>query len=194
MQQILSKPLVCGFDYTRHESEWATIDKASLAGEVGAAMSRFPAYQGDAAEGYRVGYDVYSVGLVLVEIALWMPLESLLKGKKAAGSDGDGSGGAGEWRGLQLGVPVKAPAVELSAVMKEFYKPHAEELRKRVVARVESELAFRVGSPFCRAVQFCLEFADKRGEVSGTVDVGEVGVHPAMEFYNNVVVPLAALL
>lgn len=82
--------------------------------------------------------------------------------------------------------------VELSKDMMVFYAPHAVELRRRVAARVETELAFRVGSPYCRAVKFCLEFAD-RPEDTGGVDAGEVGSYPAMEFYDNVVVPLAAL-
>jgi hypothetical protein len=194
MARILASPLVCGFDYSRHESEWATIDKARMAGgDVGAAMYRHPNYQGEAAQGYKVQYDIYAVGLVLVEIALWTPLGAFLEGKKRASTSRGRSSNSGG--GDQLGVlPGKSAVevVELSGDMKVFYRPHAVELRKRVAARVEAEMAFRVGSPYCRVVQFCLEFADRQPDV-GSVDVGEVGVHPAMEFYNNVVVPLAGL-
>ncbi|KAK5659328.1 hypothetical protein OQA88_1421 [Cercophora sp. LCS_1] len=180
MEQILQSPLVCGFDYSRHESEWATIDKAKTAGDVGAAMYRHPNYQGEAAEGYKVQYDVYSVGLVLVEIALWMPLASLLEGRRAESSV----------RETSLAVE-KKDSVELRGDMKVFYAPHAVELRRRVLARVENELAFRVGSPYCRAVKWCLEFGDG---AEGEEDGGEVGVHPAMEFYDHVVVVLGGLV
>ena len=196
MARILAAPLVCGFDYSRHESEWATIDKARTAGgDVGAAMYRHPNYQGEAAQGYKVQYDIYAVGLVLVEIALWTPLGAFLEGKRASTTRSSGVVGDGSKGGFQLGVlPGKSAVevVELSGDMKVFYRPHAVELRKRVAARAEAEMAFRVGSPYCRVVQFCLEFADRQPDV-GSVDVGEVGVHPAMEFYNNVVVPLAGL-
>ncbi|KAL7804897.1 prion-inhibition and propagation domain-containing protein [Trichoderma aethiopicum] len=188
MRVILSSPLVCGFDYSRHESEWATIDKARMSEDVGVTIYRHPNYQGEAAEGYKVQYDIYSVGLILVEIALWKPLISFLEAKKSSSSS---SSPAPSSSAVQMGVPSKPTSVSLSADMASFHKPHALELKKRVVGRVDSELAFRVGSPFCQAVTFCLKFADEQPD-TGAGDGGEVGVHPAMEFYNNVVVPLAA--
>ncbi|KAL2144887.1 hypothetical protein VTI28DRAFT_8348 [Corynascus sepedonium] len=178
MRHILSAPLICGFDYSRHESEWRTIDRARTSSDVPTALYRHPNYQGDAAEGYRVQYDVYSVGLVLVEIALWIPLASFLDAKKSSSSSLLSS---------------QASGVELSGEMKLFHSPHATELKRRVMSRVDSELAFRVGSSFCQAVKFCLEFGDIMPD-AGAVDGGEVGVHPAMEFYDNVVVPLARLV
>lgn len=189
MRAILSSPLVCGFDYSRHESEWATIDKARMSGDVGAAIHRHPNYQGEAAEGYKVQYDIYSVGLILVEIALWVPLMSFLEARRSSSSS---SGPAPSPSAVQLGVPSQPASVSLSADMEFFHTEHALELKKRVMRRVDSELAFRVGSSFCQAVKFCLEFADKQLNAD-TNDGGEVGVHPAMEFYNNVVIPLSVL-
>ena len=176
MRAILASPLVCGFDYSRHESEWATIDKARMTGDVAAAIYRHPDYQGEAASGYKVQYDIYSLGLVLVEIALWVPLRSFLEAIKRSSSSRSGGG------------------VTLFADMQMFHAPQAAELKRRVLARVESELAFRVGSPYFSAVKFCLEFADRQpGAGVDASDGGEVGMHPAMEFYDNVVVPLASL-
>ncbi|KAL8303160.1 hypothetical protein RB600_006865 [Gaeumannomyces tritici] len=62
------RPLLCGFDYTRHESEWATIDRGRRSPDVAAALYRHPAYQGAAAQGYSLRYDLYSLGLVLLEV------------------------------------------------------------------------------------------------------------------------------
>jgi len=186
MQKILSLPLVCGFDYTRHESEWATIDKARTSGNINGSIYRHPDYQGEAAEGYKVQYDIYSVGLILVEIALWIPLSSFLDAKKSASTSAHAVSTS-----TLLGAD-KPASVSLSADMKYFHVPHAFELRKRVIARVSNELAFRMGSSYCNAVRFCLELAERQpnGE---DIDIGEVGLHPAMEFYNNVVIPLSSL-
>jgi len=192
MQHTLLSPLLAGFDYTRHESEWATIDRARTAGDVAMAIYRHPRYQGEAAQGYRMQYDVYSAGLVLLEIALWMPLGSFLESRKPIGVAPKPKADPGLQGLLPGDGRLKPEVVELSGNMKLFHEPHAVELRKRVLARVEAELAFRVGSPYCRAVKFCLEFADMQAD-EGAAGVGEVGVHPAMEFYDNVVVPLAGL-
>ncbi|KAG7284598.1 hypothetical protein NEMBOFW57_010976 [Staphylotrichum longicolle] len=144
MQRTLSEPLLTGFDYTRHESEWATIDRARTAGDVMTAIYRHPLYQGEAAQGYRLQYDVYSAGLVLVEIALWMPLASFLESRKPAGAPKSKVETGLE--GFSLGEGrVKSAIVELSGDMKVFHEPHALELRKRVLARVEAELAFAWG-------------------------------------------------
>ncbi|GAB1319904.1 Prion-inhibition and propagation-domain-containing protein [Madurella fahalii] len=192
MQTILSSPLVCGFDYSRHESEWSSIDRARRSCDLDAAIYRHPSYQGEAAEGYKIQYDIYSVGLVLVEIALWRRLKSFLKGRRSSSKTSAAPRPAPSLLEVQLGVSNQPASVELWENMESFHAPHAAELRKRVIDTVNSELAFRVGSPFCQAVRFCLEFADKHQDVE-TSDGSEVGVHPAMEFYNNVVVPLAEL-
>jgi hypothetical protein len=38
------------------------------------SLYRHPNYQGEAAQGYKIQYDIYSVGLVLMEICMWEPL------------------------------------------------------------------------------------------------------------------------
>ncbi|KAK4114409.1 hypothetical protein N656DRAFT_796874 [Canariomyces notabilis] len=190
---VLSSMLVCGFDYSRHESEWVTIDKSRTSKDVDAAIYRHPNYQGEAAEGYRVQYDIYAVGLILVEIALWVSTKrAFLGAAKKTSLSRTPTASTGSSSQVQLGLTSKPATVELSDDMDSFHTPHALELRKRVTERVNSELAFRAGSRFCQAVKFCLEFADRErdGEAG---DGAEVGVHPAMEFYNNVVVPLAGL-
>ncbi|KAK0750546.1 prion-inhibition and propagation-domain-containing protein [Schizothecium vesticola] len=183
----LASPLVANFSYTRHETEQVTIDRArtmALAVNPNAAATedvslrlpniyRHPAYQGPAAQGYRLGYDIYSFGLVLMEIALWVPLGTFLDGVPNSSSrrkDGEGEG--------------QKKAGILSRDMPEFYGPHANELRRRVLTRVEGELGFRVGSAYCDVVRWCLEYAAEE----------EDGGEGAMEFYNRVVVPLGGLV
>lgn len=180
---ILASPLVANFSYTRHETEQVTIDRArtmALARATNASATedvslrlpniyRHPAYQGPAAQGYRLGYDIYSFGLVLVEIALWVPLGTFLDGAPSSSRRKEGEG-------------EKKPGI-LSRDMPEFYGPHANELRRRVLMRVEGELGFRVGSAYCDVVRWCLGYASSGEEEEG-----------AMEFYNRVVVPLGGLV
>ncbi|TLS24362.1 hypothetical protein PpBr36_08941 [Pyricularia pennisetigena] len=199
---VMSSLAVCGFDYSRQESEAATIDQARSSGDVATAMYRHPRYQGAAAQGYRLEYDLYSLGLVLLEIALWRPLSSFLEGKPAGGAAAQkaakssifaaaaaavGGGGGGDGAG----------EVRLSRDMRLFHRPHALLLRKMVLRHVDSELAFRVGSPYHRAVVYCLKAADvyddANGDVKALCDEEDLASHPALEFYNQVVVPLARL-
>ncbi|OJD23115.1 hypothetical protein ACJ73_05534 [Blastomyces percursus] len=95
-------------------------------------------------------------------------------------------------------------AVQLSSTMKRFQRPEALELRRRVISRAERELAFRVGTPYFDVVKWCLEYADQHNDVDSTVykntaadtaaaasaTEGFNDWHPALEFYNRVVVPL----
>lgn len=171
---ILRTMLLCGFDYSRQESEWSTVDKSRLSGEVATALYRHPNYQGDAAQGYKMQYDIYSLGLVLVEIALWVPLSTFLDGKPSSSSTQSRTGDA---------------TINLSPNMEVFYAPHAALLKRRVINRVDTELAFRVGSAYYNAVKFCLEFADKQH----AIDSFDFPSHPALEFYDNVVTPLSRL-
>ncbi|TLD28276.1 hypothetical protein PspLS_04131 [Pyricularia sp. CBS 133598] len=192
---VLSSLVVCGFDYSRQESEAATIDQARSSGDVATAMYRHPRYQGAAAQGYRLEYDLYSLGLVLLEIARWRPLSSFLEGKPAAAAVqksqksifAAAAAAGGDGRG----------EVRLSRDMQLFHRPHALLLKKLVLRHVDSELAFRVGSPYYRAVVYCLKagdvYDDENGDVKEFSDDGDLALHPALEFYNQVVVPLARL-
>ncbi|RDA93508.1 hypothetical protein CP533_3963 [Ophiocordyceps camponoti-saundersi (nom. inval.)] len=170
VSDVLESMLLCGFDYSRQESEWSTIDRSRASTDVAAALYRHPRYQGEAAEGYKLQYDVYSLGLVLVEIALWMPLSSFLEAKPVAGKS-------------------NSEGIRLWPEMSVFYEPHATLLKKRVMSRVEAEFGFRVGTAYYESVKFCLEFADRTMASEG----GGFAPHPSLEFYNAVVVPLSRL-
>jgi hypothetical protein len=73
-------------------------------------------------------------------------------------------------------------AVQLSPDMKHFHQVEALELRRRVMLRVDSELAFRVGTRYCEVVKWCLGFSQS--------DFDDEPWRAGVEFYNNVVIPL----
>jgi hypothetical protein len=168
--RLICEPLVSGFEYSRQESEAQTIDRARSSADVAAAIYRHAAYQGEAAQGYRIQFDVYSLGLMLVEVALWVPLRSFLDAK-----DPSGNGAA-------------AGTVKLSSSMKRFHRDEAVVLMKRVLNRLDKEFPFRVGTVYYHAVRWCLTLADQ----PATGDDEDLP-RPALEFYNNVVAPLNRL-
>jgi hypothetical protein len=160
--QAISSALIQGFGYSRQHTEAQTIDQGKVLGDLESAIYRHPNYQGVAASGYRIQYDIYSFGLVLFEIALWTPMISILAAVPRQSSNA---------------------AVQLSPDMKHFHQVEALELRRRVMLRVDSELAFRVGTRYCEVVKWCLGFSQSDFDDDEPWRVG-------VEFYNNVVNPL----
>ncbi|KAM7214472.1 Prion-inhibition and propagation domain containing protein [Rhypophila decipiens] len=151
----LHTALVQGFGYSRQYTEAQTIDRGKVVKDLEDAIYRHPNYQGDAASGYQIHYDIYSLGLVLFEIGLWIPLSSLLEAKPQPGRT--------------------PPPVILWPGMNRFHEPEARELKRRVDMRMEREMAYRMGTKYKRAVEWCLSLP---------------GPVQAVEFYDEVVVPL----
>lgn len=156
----ITEPYLAGFEYSRQDTEAQTIDKAKNVEDLESVIYWHPDYQGLPAQGYRIENDMYSFGLVLVEIAWWVPLSSFLDSE------------------------AKSSSVKLSSKMKRFGREQALELRRRIEYRLERELAFRVGTTICDVVKWCLRFGDTKSED----DLEDW--QPALEFYENVVVPL----
>ncbi|KAF2444503.1 hypothetical protein P171DRAFT_432521 [Karstenula rhodostoma CBS 690.94] len=127
--------LVQGFNYSRQLTQAQTIDRGKVLNDLEAAIYRHPLYQGDAASGYQMHYDIYSLGLLLFEIALWGPLMDMLAAKFKPG---------------------KEPPVTLSPSMRQFHEAEAIELKRRIDIRVKHELAYRVGTKYKEVVQWCL--------------------------------------
>ncbi|KAJ6606926.1 prion-inhibition and propagation-domain-containing protein [Mycena sp. CBHHK59/15] len=120
----IAHPLVAGFEYSRQATAPVSIDRGRTTGP--------------AAYGYRMAYDIYSFGLVLAEIAWWVPLESFLRAAAAAAADKETGFGAEE----------------------------ASELKRMVIARLRKELAFRVGTTYKEVVEWCLTTGDAPSTLS----------------------------
>jgi len=173
---LLSEPLVCGFDYSRQETEEQTIDRARASSDISSALYRHPNYQGDAAQGYKLAYDVYSLGMVLLEIALWVPIRSFLEAKKSQSSNGQ-SGPA---------VESRSAGTELSPSTHRFHREESIAFGALAMDRVNREFAFRVGGGYRDVVKWCLTFADK--------SPGDAQDQPAaLQFHDQVLVPLRRL-
>ncbi|CAG9980894.1 unnamed protein product [Clonostachys byssicola] len=73
----LSQPYITGFELSRPSEMSELTDKARFEPEVD--MYRHPLVQGgENAGAYGKAYDLYSLGIVFLEIAYWSPIESIL--------------------------------------------------------------------------------------------------------------------
>lgn len=77
----LSRPYLIGFDSSRPDH----MDAMSIASKnlVGEELYRHPDSLGTHRQIYRKSFDIYSLGLLLLEIGLWRPLDLFHRGKYA---------------------------------------------------------------------------------------------------------------
>ncbi|KAK1231574.1 hypothetical protein PQX77_005308 [Marasmius sp. AFHP31] len=136
----ISRPVIVGFEYSRQYTEPASID--FVAQDFCQAVYRHPDYQGEAANrtGYRLSYDIYSFGLLLAEIAWWVPLEKVYQDvmrKKPGGGN-----------------------------LSEYRTPQAKSFMEEISRKVGKEMAFRVGTVYQKVIDWCLKqgmtFADDK--------------------------------
>ena len=73
----VAKPFISGFEYARPDEKGLTTTKTPSDQEW--AIYCHPDYQGQEREGnYRRTYDIYSLGIILLEIAYWKKAEDIL--------------------------------------------------------------------------------------------------------------------
>lgn len=88
-----SRPYISGFEYSRPDEQ----DRTSTAAPEAWAVYTHPDYLGIDREGYRKTFDMYSMGIILLEIAWWKPAEEILgftevaRGKNEPPARQDGS-------------------------------------------------------------------------------------------------------
>ena len=73
-----NNPLLSGFEYARPDRDG--LRSTSAARSPGDELYVHPSYQGDDARGtYRKTFDVYSLGLILLELVCWEPIQDIMK-------------------------------------------------------------------------------------------------------------------
>ncbi|KAI9706667.1 MAG: hypothetical protein M1836_003676 [Candelina mexicana] len=84
----LEEPYLMGYEYARRDEPGEISDKPS--NEPAHAIYRHPNAQGPISDSFIKAYDIYALGLVLIEIAFWKPLakiiEKTVSGKKISSS------------------------------------------------------------------------------------------------------------
>ena len=72
----LDKPVIMGYEYARNDSRPELSEKPS--GDPAHDIYRHPRAQGTLSDRYRKTFDVYSLGIMFVEIALWRSFDDIL--------------------------------------------------------------------------------------------------------------------
>uniref|UniRef100_L2FZ65 Protein kinase domain-containing protein n=1 Tax=Colletotrichum fructicola (strain Nara gc5) TaxID=1213859 RepID=L2FZ65_COLFN len=72
-----SRPYIVGFEFSRPDS----VDESSEKPEQSARFNvyRHPKAQGTPGEGYQRAFDIYSLGVILAELAMWRPIWKMYK-------------------------------------------------------------------------------------------------------------------
>ncbi|KAK2764197.1 hypothetical protein CKAH01_15803 [Colletotrichum kahawae] len=74
---VWSRPYIVGFEFSRPDG----VDESSEKPEQSARFNvyRHPKAQGTPGEGYRRSFDIYSLGVILTEFAMWRPIWKMYK-------------------------------------------------------------------------------------------------------------------
>ncbi|CAM1506016.1 Fc.00g056570.m01.CDS01 [Cosmosporella sp. VM-42] len=76
-QSDVTRPFVVGFEFSRQDTEESNVDAAKTQAKVERNLYRHPDYIGNESTRYMTQYDIYSFGLVLIEIAFWQLLKDV---------------------------------------------------------------------------------------------------------------------
>lgn len=122
----LSLPYVMGYEYARFDSSQDITQKPPR--NIWHDIYRHPSAQGDSGISYNKTFDIYSLGLILLEIAQWKPLRHIVR-----------------------------KAVNFKEYVAEDIKAVRGWLLDSDNCAAMTEVAFRTGDIFCQVVQFCLD-------------------------------------
>lgn len=154
----ISQPLLSGFDYSRPDidadqttySEDAKLNEMEKAQHRLMNLSRHPAYQGLGKKSpYCKSFDVYGLGIVLLEIALWLRIEDIV-----------------EYPALPAKLKGTEPEQEKREIMAEWSKTteRQEELAAKLKENLENPdseimglVKIHFGEKYHRAVVSCIQ-------------------------------------
>ena len=77
------KPYIAGFEYARPDEQDLTVS-GPPADTPGYSAHCHPNYRRDDYSYFRKTYDIYSLGVILLEIAYWKPIEDIIKSARSA--------------------------------------------------------------------------------------------------------------
>lgn len=74
----VENPFITGYEYARPDRDWET--NTGVAPNVWWELYAHPNYQGGRTRGrYRKSFDIYSLGIILLEIAYWKSIEDIME-------------------------------------------------------------------------------------------------------------------
>ncbi|KAK7211553.1 hypothetical protein V2G26_018731 [Clonostachys chloroleuca] len=142
----LSQPYITGFELSRPSEMSELTDKARFEPEVD--MYRHPLVQGgENAGAYGKSFDLYSLGIVFLEIAYWLPIESILSIEKV------GALTAEKLRSIRATIIDDEPEADPDTLDGDIELPPSS---KFVESRFLQRVAALCGDPYRDIVQLLL--------------------------------------
>lgn len=157
----LSQPYIVGYEYARFDSTSEVSEQPSSNPEHD--IYRHPLAIGDYSESFNRLFDIYALGLVLLEIANWRPLKKIVsKIVPELSSSMNGSSGRKSASNLSTAGSGDTPMVRMSQIVKikeYLLDPTTEE-------NIPRDLEFRMGEIYTKVVLACLrgDFLCRDGE------------------------------
>lgn len=185
----LGKPFVSGFEYSRNTKSVTTGGPA--ADDIERAMYTHPSYNGAERNlGFKKTYDMYSLGIVLIEIALWLPINEILGFELPNVSDAtmiDAATGGAEM--YDDGTTSEKVSNKTAGRPSTLTAGQVACFRKRILeGPVLEQVAERVGDAFAAATRVCIKGMEGLGldEKLDQTD-GSVAMLIQQSFIENVV-------
>jgi hypothetical protein len=149
----LTDPYLVGFEYSRPD---AVGEPSELPDDPELTIYRHPSYLKKSRPPFDKVFDIYSLGLILIELAQWRPLQQIylkvLRNQYLEQNVTDKKQRSSFWK-TEDGKSVE------KGLLENCNQNNLETLRKKFLEELSSdndEIAFRTGSKYAGAVRFCL--------------------------------------
>ncbi|KAM0801414.1 hypothetical protein BDR22DRAFT_847355 [Usnea florida] len=144
----LSSAYLGGYEYARADNPLETTEAPSS--KLYTDLYRHPRSLGQGRASYNKNFDIYSLGCVLLEVAFWLPLPTiLLQQLRSQSTQNDASSST------LSSLAILAP--ENSAEYYSMIKEKQRLLEERGSGSIRGELEFRMGNAYSKLVMDCLQ-------------------------------------
>lgn len=143
----LSSPYLGGYEYARADSPLETTEAPSS--QLHLELYRHPRSLGQGRASFNKKFDLYSLGCVLLEVAFWLPLQTILLQRLRRRSDETHASSS-----MLSSLKILAPKDDA-----EYYtmvKVKQDFLEERGISSIRAELDFRMGEVYSKIVMDCL--------------------------------------
>lgn len=143
----LSSPYLGGYEYARADNPLETTEAPSS--QLYLELYRHPRSLGEGRASFNKKFDLYSLGCVLLEVAFWLPLQTILLQRLRSRSDLTHAS-----LSMLSSSTILAPKDDA-----EYYamvKVKQDFLEERGIGSIRAELDFRMGMVYSKIVMDCL--------------------------------------
>ena len=175
----LSSVYLGGYEYARADNPLETTEAPSS--QLNSELYRHPRSLGQGRASFNKRFDLYSLGCVLLEVAFWLPLQTILLQRFRTQSDEEDVTSS---RLSSAAILVPKDDAEYYSMVKEKQRF----LEERGCGSISAELEFRMGNAYSKLVMDCLQ-AETQPQSSADEEFDE-----SLEFQESMVFTLRRIL